>query len=45
VTHVNKNPEQIARDVIDVLLVKAGWVIQSNKAIDLDAGLGVAVRE
>ena len=44
-THENKNPEQIARDVIDALLASAGWVIQSNKAIDLGAGLGVAVRE
>lgn len=44
-THENKNPEQIARDVIDALLTSAGWVIQSNKAIDLGAGLGVAVRE
>ena len=42
---VNQNPEQIARDEIDTLLKKAGWVIQDKKKIDFSAALGVAVRE
>ena len=41
----NQNPEQKARDNIDALLRQAGWVIQSAKKIDLNAGLGQAVRE
>ena len=41
----NQNPEQIARDKIDALLDQAGWVVQLSKKIDLNAGLGVAVRE
>lgn len=41
----NQNPEQKARDNIDEMLSKAGWHIQSNKAINFNAGLGVAVRE
>ena len=41
----NQNPEQKARDNIDALLRQAGWVIQSTKKIDLNAGLGQAVRE
>lgn len=28
---VNQNPEQIARDEIDTLLKKAGWVVQDKK--------------
>ncbi|MGY3055669.1 type I restriction enzyme R subunit [Pedobacter sp. UYEF25] len=42
---MNQNPEQIARDHIDAKLIECGWVIQSKKAINLSAGLGVAVRE
>ena len=42
---VNQNPEQIARDRIDAMLVDAGWVVQSNKKIDFNAGPGVAIRE
>ena len=42
---VNQNPEQKARDEIDVLLTKAGWVVQDKKKIDFAASLGVAVRE
>jgi type I restriction enzyme R subunit len=42
---VNQNPEQIARDEIDTLLKKAGWVVQNKKEIDFSASLGVAVRE
>lgn len=41
----NQNPEQIARDKIDELLEEAGWIVQSNKKINLNAGPGIAVRE
>jgi type I restriction enzyme R subunit len=41
----NQNPEQIARDHIDIMLNKAGWIVQSKKRINLSAGTGVAVRE
>lgn len=41
----NQNPEQKARDTIDALLTQAGWVVQSAKKIDLNVGLGQAVRE
>ena len=42
---MNQNPEQIARDRIDDRLRAAGWNVQDNKAIDFNAGLGIAVRE
>lgn len=41
----NRNPEQIARDKIDKQLVACGWIVQDLKKINLNAGLGVAVRE
>src|SRR5450432_1801186 len=41
----NQNPEQIARDHIDKQLVACGWVIQPKTHINLNAGVGVAVRE
>jgi type I restriction enzyme, R subunit len=41
----NQNPEQIARDNIDKQLTACGWVIQSIKHINLNAGIGVAVKE
>jgi type I restriction enzyme R subunit len=41
----NQNPEQIARDKIDSLLISAGWNVQEKKKINLSAALGVAVRE
>ncbi|MDF1615778.1 hypothetical protein P0N66_12535 [Desulfurivibrio alkaliphilus] len=41
----NQNPEQLARDRIDRQLALAGWVVQDNKAIDFNAGPGIAVRE
>ncbi len=41
----NQNPEQKARDRIDALLKQAGWTVQYAKKIDLNAGLGQAVRE
>lgn len=42
---VNQNPEQIARDNIDKQLKACGWLIQSIKQINLNAGTGVAVKE
>jgi len=41
----NQNPEQIARDTIDKMLIETGWVVQSKSNIDLSANIGVAVRE
>jgi type I restriction enzyme R subunit len=41
----NQNPEQIARDNIDKQLTACGWVIQSIKQVNLNAGNGVAVKE
>ena len=41
----NQNPEQIARDHIDRQLVACGWIIQSIKQINLNAGIGVVVKE
>ncbi len=41
----NQNPEQKARDKIDALLKQAGWKVQDKKKIDLNDGLGQAVRE
>lgn len=41
----NQNPEQIARDNIDQQLISCGWVIQSIKQVNLNAGIGVAVKE
>ncbi len=38
-------PEQEARVTIDEMLESAGWVVQDYKAMDLTAGIGVAVRE
>ncbi|MBO6559451.1 MAG: DEAD/DEAH box helicase family protein [Nisaea sp.] len=41
----NQTPEQKARDNIDKMLELSGWKVQDNKKIDLNAGLGIAVRE
>jgi len=41
----NQNPEQLARDKIDTALVECGWVIQNKNQINLNAGVGIAVRE
>ncbi|WP_340152682.1 hypothetical protein [uncultured Marivirga sp.] len=41
----NQNPEQIARDRIDQMLVDAGWLVQDKSKVNLSAGLGIAVRE
>ena len=42
---LNQNPEQKARDNIDKMLLLAGWIIQNKNQINLDQGLGQAVRE
>lgn len=42
---VNQNPEQKARDNIDILLAKAGWAVQAKNKINFSASQGVAVRE
>lgn len=42
---MNQNPEQIARDQIDALLVQSGWIVQTKSKINLAAGLGIAVTE
>lgn len=41
----NQNPEQIARDHIDSQLTACGWIIQDIKKVNLNAGVGVAVKE
>src|SRR5436190_9910637 len=41
----NQNPEQVARDRVDQLLTGSGWAVQGKKAIDFNAGPGVAIRE
>ncbi|MBI2471002.1 MAG: DEAD/DEAH box helicase family protein [Planctomycetes bacterium] len=41
----NQNPEQIARDNIDRQLKACCWVIQNKTRINLNEGIGVAVRE
>lgn len=41
----NQNPEQKARDNIDAQLKLAGWVVQSVKKINFNAGPGIAVHE
>jgi type I restriction enzyme, R subunit len=41
----NQNPEQLARDIIDKQLRACGWIIQSIKQVNLNAGIGVAVKE
>jgi len=42
---INQNPEQIARDRIDQMLIAANWVVQSKKKVDLSVSIGIAVRE
>ncbi|MBI9054766.1 MAG: DEAD/DEAH box helicase family protein [Bacteroidales bacterium] len=42
---VNQNPEQIARDKIDKMLIDAEWVVQSKNKVDIYASQGIAVRE
>ncbi|MEP6467990.1 MAG: DEAD/DEAH box helicase family protein, partial [Parafilimonas sp.] len=42
---LNQNPEQLARDEIDKQLIACGWIIQHKNQINLNASIGVAVRE
>ncbi len=42
---MNKSPEQEARDNIDSLLEKSGWVVVDKNAINWSLGSGLAVRE
>lgn len=42
---MNQNPEQLARDQIDLMLVASGWVVQSKNAVNMNAGSGIAIRE
>jgi len=42
---MNQNPEQIARDKIDQMLIEAGWLVQSKDKVNLTAGIGIALRE
>lgn len=41
----NQNPEQLARDQIDRQLLACGWVIQDKTKVNLNAALGIAIRE
>jgi type I restriction enzyme R subunit len=41
----NQFPEHIARDKVDALLIQSGWIIQERTKINLNAGLGIAVKE
>ena len=40
-----ETPEQKARREIDAQLTASGWIVQDKKAIDFNAGPGIAVRE
>ncbi len=42
---LNQNPEQKARDQIDLQLLACGWLIQDKSKINLNAAPGVAIRE
>ena len=42
---MNQNPEQLARDSIDNALMRYGWIVQNKSQANLNARLGVAVRE
>ncbi len=37
-------PEDQAREAIDALLTKAGWIIQDTNQVNLSAALGVVIR-
>ncbi len=39
------NPEQEARQLIDSLLERAGWLVQSRDEVNINAGRGVAICE
>jgi len=38
-------PEEKAREIIDGMLIAAGWIIQNRADANIDAGPGVAIRE
>ncbi len=38
-------PEALARQIIDRMLVDAGWIIQDVKTLNFSVGLGIAIRE
>ncbi|HUY90515.1 MAG TPA: hypothetical protein VMV10_17390 [Pirellulales bacterium] len=38
-------PEEKARQQIDQQLLQCGWVVQDFRAMNISAGLGVAIRE
>ena len=40
-----ETPEQLARQNIDALLGRCGWVVQDKNAVNLSAGRGIAVSE
>lgn len=42
---LNQNPEKIARDQIDKLLLQSGWVIQNKKQNNIHIGESQTVRE
>jgi type I restriction enzyme, R subunit len=42
---MNQSPEEQARDKIDRQLLSCGWIIQNKREINLNAGVGIAVRE
>lgn len=42
---MNQNPEQRARDSIDVMLSEAGWLVQDQSQLNLSADRGVILRE
>lgn len=42
---MNQNPEQLARDKIDKELIRSGWLIQNKNEVEINAGIGIAIRE
>jgi hypothetical protein len=42
---LNQNPEPLAQDEIDSALRRSGWIIQNKNQINLNTGIGVAVKE
>lgn len=43
--HSNQRPEDKARDLIDKMLIDAGWLIQDKRSQNLSAGKGIAITE
>ena len=42
---MNQNPEQLARDQIDIALMRCGWLVQNTAEINLNTGIRIAVQE